>query len=71
MSKSAVRAILWRIWVLIRAAIFGKIWNRSKPDTNEMETTEIKHQTDFYSAKNTNIQQNFNKGFLKISIKYF
>ena len=35
-----------------------------------METIETKHQTDFYSAKNTNIQQNFNKGFLKISIKY-
>ena len=35
-----------------------------------METTETKHQTDFYSAQNTNIQPNFNKGFLKISIKY-
>ena len=35
-----------------------------------MATTETKYQTDFYSAKNTNIQPNFNKGFLKILIKY-
>ena len=35
-----------------------------------MATTEAKYQTDFYSAKNTNIQPNFNKGFLKIPIKY-
>ena len=30
-----------------------------------MATTETKYQTDFYSAKNTNILPNFEKGFLK------
>ena len=35
-----------------------------------MATTETKYQTNFYSAKNTSIKPNFNKGFLKIPIKY-
>ena len=38
-----------------RGAIFRKVSNRNQTDTNEMETTETKYQTDFYSAKNTNI----------------
>ena len=50
-----------------RGAIFRKISNRDQTDTNEMATTETKYQTDFYSAKNTNILP---KDFLKIPIKY-
>ena len=45
-----------------RGAIFRKFSNRNQTDTNEMATTETKYQTDFYSAKNTNILPNFNKG---------
>ena len=56
--------------VSTRGAIFRNISNRNQTDTNEMANTETKYQTDFYSAKNTNIQPNFNKGFLKIPIKY-
>ena len=39
-----------------RGAIFRKKnSNRNQTDTNEMATTETKYQTDFYSAKSTNI----------------
>ena len=55
---------------MTRGVIFRKISNRNQTDTNEMATTETKYQTDFYSVKNTNILPNFNKGFLKIPIKY-
>ena len=59
-----------RAYICTRGAIFRKFSNRNQTDTNEMATTETKYQTDFYSAKNTNILPNFNKGFLKIPIKY-
>ena len=54
----------------ISGAICRKISNRNQTDTNEMATTETKYQTDFYSAKNTNIEPNFKKSFLIIPIKY-
>ena len=34
-----------------------------------MATTETKYQIVFCSAKNTNIQPNFSKGFLKIPVE--
>ena len=41
--------------VLARDAIFRKMANRNETDTNEMATIKTKYQTNFYSAKNTNI----------------
>ena len=51
-------SVLMSDWVWLngfRGAIFGKISNQNQTDTNEMAITEAKYQTDFYSAKNTNI----------------
>ena len=44
--------------------------NRIQTNTNEMATTEIKYQSDFYSAKNINIKPNFNKAVPMMPIKY-
>ena len=41
--------------------------NRNQTDTNEMETIETKYQTDFLILPKIPI---FNKGVLKIPIKY-
>ena len=43
----------------IRDVIFRKMTNQNQTNTNKMATTETKYQTNFYSAKNTNIIPRF------------
>ena len=38
-------------WFLTRDVIFINMTNQNQTDTNEMATTEIKYQTDFYPAE--------------------
>ena len=44
--------------------------NQNQTDTNEMATTETKHQTDFYPAEKYQIKPNLTLNVLKMPIKY-